>query len=61
YEWTLLSFCAVILAIVLLGYITEDAIFRALGKYSFKIVKAPYSYMISLTVVLSFMYIVLGE
>lgn len=60
YEWGLLSLGLAIPVIILLGYKTEDAIFRILGKYSFKTVKASYSYLISLTVVLGFMYFVLG-
>ncbi|WP_231956008.1 hypothetical protein [Aneurinibacillus soli] len=58
YEWTVFFLFLVI--IIFLGYKTEDAVFWILGKYSFKIVKSPYNYIISLTVVFSYMYFVLN-
>ncbi|AMA72869.1 hypothetical protein SAMN04489735_1005121 [Aneurinibacillus thermoaerophilus] len=58
YGWTVFFLFSVIM--IFFGYKTEDAVFRLLGKYSFKIIKQPYYYIISLLVIFSFAYFGLG-
>ncbi len=46
-EWTWFSFLFFIIVIILFGYKSEDYIFRLLNKYGYKVIKSPYSYIIS--------------
>lgn len=61
YGWTWFSTLFTIIVLIFLGYKTEDLIFRLLGKYSYKIIKAPYSYIISVTIALTCCILLFGK